>query len=214
VSKKVDALPDGKYYEFVDATKKAGRTVELEKIGKDLIEQYGEEAIQEAVPELLDLEKDAAKLGKKYTWQEVKAFFERGNKYNEKVKFLDPPKYGFHEVTIEDPSKVYPSGHIYEGKPVRYRLDSYTPGKYIVSRKATDFDKIQEATFEGYCKELVNKYKPGAKIVAVDENIRYTKLSGALKLEVPKTNEASNKLAAFKKIADKYKIEIIFEPEF
>lgn len=54
------------------------------------------------------------------------------------------------------PTKKYPKGHKFEGKPRRYRLDSWDingDGK-IVSRKATDLDKIKTRTFENYCRKI------------------------------------------------------------
>src|SRR5690606_11358641 len=99
------------------------------------------------------------------------------------------------------------------GKPVRYRLDSYSPGTDIVSRKATDFNKIQLATFEKYCLELKNKYPVGSKIVANEPDIKNTTLTGSLKIEVPKSNELSPRLSEFKAIAQKHGIELVFEPE-
>ena len=103
-----------------------------------------------------------------------------------------------------------------KGKPQRIRLDSYTHKKHIVSRKATDFDQIKPETFKSHLDELLNKYLPGAKIVAVDEKIRNLTLKGELIMEVPLSNKTSKRLKEFEKIMqeDKYKqIKLVFEKE-
>ena len=82
-------------------------------------------------------------------------------------------------------------------------MDSYNDGLEIVSRKATDFNKIQLKTFDGYCKELLKKYPVGAKIVADNIELKGKLLKGKLKIEVPKSNELSKRLQEFKEIAKK-----------
>ncbi|KXT78150.1 hypothetical protein [Streptococcus sp. DD13] len=71
----------------------------------------------------------------------------RGNRFNETVRNSD--LYDYHEV------------HLGSGK----RLDSYDPDfGEIISRKATDLDKIQEETFRGYLQEIRDKYSVGETI--------------------------------------------------
>jgi hypothetical protein len=208
VAKKVDDIPDPHFHRINDLLKKAKRTVADEKILKELIEEVGEDVMKEAAPELLDLAKGALKKKRKFDWEEVKAFFKRGNDYNKKVRDKVPPKYDFHEVTVE---VTLP-----DGKIKKYRLDSYNEGTEIVSRKATDFDNIELSTFEGYLKEMKVKYAEGSKITApkYEDLLKGKVLKGKLKLEVPKTNELSSRVKEFKELAEKkYGIEIVFEPE-
>ena len=104
---------------------------------------------------------------------------------------------------------------IIDGKVKKFRLDGYNEGVEIVSRKATDFDNIKSSTFENYCKELINKYPVGTKITAPKYGtlLEGKTLQGKYKLEVPLSNQSSGKLQDFKNIADKYNIDIVFEPE-
>ena len=122
-----------------------------------------------------------------------------------------PPKYDYHQVRVDVVVEV-------KGKEVikQYFLDSYQEGISIVSRKATDFNKIQPKTFEGYCKELLNKYPVGAKITTAKdgyESIINKTLQGTPTIEVPKINELSPRLKEFQAISDKYKIKLVFEAE-
>lgn len=127
-----------------------------------------------------------------------------------KIKELFPNPYSHHEVTIEHPTLKYK-----DGTPRRFRVDSYTPNIVIVERKATNFDKIQLKTFEGYLQSIKRKYPNGAKIVADDQTIRGSLLNGVQKIEVPKSNLNSKRLKEFQDLAnsEKYKIEIIFIDE-
>lgn len=56
----------------------------------------------------------------------------------------------------------YPANEVYleNGK----YLDSYRPGKEIVSRKQTQISKIKPETFKDYLREIRQKYKAGTKI--------------------------------------------------
>lgn len=206
VTEGIDEIADPKALRLLDEIKKADRLIPQEKLAKEILEEVGQDAFNEAADELTDIAVKRAK--KALTWDEIKAFFKRGNDYNRKVRDLEPPKYDFHEVTIEHPTLKNA-----DGTPKRFRLDSYDDGLQIVSRKATDFDNIQPSTFENYCRELTTKYAEGGKIVAQNELIRGKTLKGSFKLEVPKTNELSKSLERFKEIAKKYRVEIVFEPE-
>ncbi|HEX8577407.1 MAG TPA: hypothetical protein VF677_14040 [Flavobacterium sp.] len=199
-------IPDAKTTKFLDDFKKADRHVDTDKALKEITEEVGGEGILESIDEIKDLTKFAEKQKNKFTWKELKAFFERGNNFNKKVRDKIPIKYDFHEVTVEQ---------VVNGKVKKYRLDSYNEGLEIVSRKATDFEKIQSSTFEKYLKELVKKYPEGAKITApkFGNQLKNKVLKGELKIEVPETNKISSRLEEFKKLAEKYKVEIVFEPE-
>ncbi len=56
----------------------------------------------------------------------------------------------------------YPANEVYleNGK----YLDSYRPGKEIVSRKQTQISKIKPESFKDYLREIQQKYKAGTKI--------------------------------------------------
>jgi len=142
----------------------------------------------------------------KPSWAEIQALWKRGNDFNKKVRNQVPNPYQYYEVTVE---KTLSNGSV-----KRYRLDSYNPGSDIVSRKATDFDNIQTSTFQSYISELKNKYHTGLKIVKPGTPINGQTLQGAYKLEVPKTNLTSSKLAEFQQIANNNGVEIIFIDEF
>ncbi|MFD2915233.1 hypothetical protein [Psychroserpens luteus] len=203
-------IPDAKTTKFLDDFRKADRHVDTDKALKEITEEVGGENLSDAVDELTDLAENATNKGKKYSWKEVKAFFKRGNDFNAKSK--DLRWYDNNEIWMTHPTKKYPKGHKFEGKPRRYRLDSWDingDGK-IVSRKATDLDKIKTRTFENYCREIGEKYLPGSKIANPDIG---DKLFGKYYLEIPDVNLNFSKLDEYIKIAEKYKVIIIFKPE-
>jgi len=72
------------------------------------------------------------------------------DKWNEGRKFNEDnwPRYPANEVYLEN-GKV---------------LDSYRPGKEIVSRKQTQISKIKPETFRNYLREINQKYKAGTKL--------------------------------------------------
>ena len=81
---------------------------------------------------------------------------------------------GFNEVVLES------------GK----RLDSYIPGKEIVSRKFTQLAKVSEDTAKKYIDEMVSKYSPGTAIKETARNGDAIakggkELAGEMILEVP-----------------------------
>ncbi|MGP4001327.1 WXG100 family type VII secretion target [Streptomyces sp. 8N706] len=98
--------------------------------------------------------------------QEVRDNFFRGNKFNNE----NYARYPANEV------------HLSNGK----RLDSYVPGKEIVSRKHTQMAGVDPKTARSYLDEIINKYEP-------DTIIRSNKypdldgkpLQGDMILEVP-----------------------------
>ncbi|AUS05349.1 hypothetical protein [Pseudotamlana carrageenivorans] len=135
-----------------------------------------------------------AKKGSPLSWDEVKALFKRGNDFNKKAA----TKYRYNEI------------HLGNGK----RLDSYIPGKEIVSRKATDLKNIKASTFENYLKELTTKYKKGITI----RSNKYKSGSGAIDgqtlsgdyfLEIPASNKAFYEASTtFKNLANQYGVKI------
>ena len=71
------------------------------------------------------------------------------------------------------------------------RLDSYIPGKEIVSRKFTQLGNVAVDTAKGYIDELATKYAPGTVIKNTTRNADAIaqggeKLAGEMILEVPK----------------------------
>ena len=176
--------------------------------------EYTHEMAETIIQETAEAER---RLSKKLTWPEVQALFKRGNDFNAKARTATPPWYNYHEVTIEHPTLKNA-----DGSARRFRLDSYNHGSEIVSRKATDLANIQQSTFEGYLKELVNKYPNGAKIVTPGSApvINGQLLSGNFKLEIPASNSSFGGLANYRQIASNfshngqvYNIEIVLKAE-
>ena len=108
----------------------------------------------------------------KPTWPEIQALWKRGNDFNA----IGRNVYRYNEVTLSN------------GK----RLDSYIPGKEIISRKATTLSEIQPSTFEGYLRELITKYKKGSPINAPKFGTEFNGkvLEGDYFLEIPTSNKA------------------------
>ena len=78
--------------------------------------------------------------------------------------------YLYNEVYLEAPKKAI---NLPEGSPTKHqyvRLDSYVPGKEIVSRKYTQLSEVSEETAIRYLKELSGKYAPGSVIADVPSN--------------------------------------------
>ena len=78
--------------------------------------------------------------------------------------------YPYNEVYLEAPKKAI---NLPEGSPTKHqyvRLDSYVPGKEIVSRKYTQLSEVSEETAIRYLKELSDKYAPGSIIADVPSN--------------------------------------------
>ncbi|QPH39441.1 fibronectin type III domain-containing protein [Pedobacter endophyticus] len=162
---------------------------------KEAIEKgdFDKELVEDLTNEVNDI---AVSKGRKLSWDEIKVLFKRGNDFNDKGRLV----YQFNEVNLVD------------GK----RLDSYIPGKEIVSRKATTLSKIKSETFENYLKELTMKYQKGKAI----KSLKYGKgfenkvLEGEYFLEIPTSNklffEGSQK---FKDLAKKYNVTIKYLDE-
>jgi len=152
-----------------------------------------QDLVESSSNEIKDLASNAKK---KLTWEEVRAYFKRGNDFNDKGRL----KYKYNEINLVD------------GK----RLDSYIPGKEIVSRKATTLSGIKPQTFEGYLKELVAKYEKGKAINSpkYGNDFKNDVLKGDYFLEIPTSNkmffESNNKL---KELAGKYNVSIKYLEE-
>jgi len=109
----------------------------------------------------------------KPTWPEIQALWKRGNDFNKKAL----SKYTYNEIVLEG-----------IGGKAGKRLDSYIPGKEIISRKATTLSKIQPNTFKGYLNELITKY-PVESVLNSRKLPKGTKLSGDYFLEIPLSNK-------------------------
>ncbi|MGT2910050.1 hypothetical protein ACVR0S_09695, partial [Streptococcus dentapri] len=121
----------------------------------------------------------------------------RGNRFNKTVQ--DRGTYPATEVNLEN------------GK----RLDSYDPYKgEIISRKATDLDKIQESTFRDYLSEFQEKYARGTKIRSnTNRFVDGQKLEGKYILEIPASNTDIPNIQHYKDIASEYDVTLRFTEE-
>ena len=139
-------------------------------------------------------------LGKiKPTWPELQALWKRGNNFNAKGRI----EYEYNEI------------HLADGKI----LDSYIPGKEIISRKATSLSMIKIGTFEGYLKELTTKYRKGKiirsnKYMDGPEAIDGQPLEGEYFLEIPSSNRVFYETNDdFKLLAKQYEVQIKYLDE-
>ena len=146
---------------------------------------------------------EADKIRDRLDWKEASDYYTqnspiaRGNRFNETVK--QNKLYPYSEVNLAN------------GK----RLDSYDPvAGEIISRKATDLDKIQEKTFRGYLQEIHDKYSQGTEIRSDKyESIDGTKLEGRYILEIPASNRNLPDIEKYKNIAKEYDVELRFTEE-
>ncbi|WP_421448564.1 DNRLRE domain-containing protein [Streptococcus suis] len=123
---------------------------------------------------------------------------QRGNAFNKTVQ--EAELYPFYEV------------HLANGK----RLDSYDlAAGEIISRKATDLDKIQESTFRGYLREFEQKYSVGTEIRSqkYKEQLYGKTLQGSYILEVPASNAKLPNIDYYKQIASEYDVTLRFTEE-
>ena len=121
----------------------------------------------------------------------------RGNKFNETVK--DSDIYPYHEV------------HLSNGK----RLDSYDPiSGEIISRKATDLNKISEETYKSYLSEFKDKYSVGTVIRSNKyPELDGLKLEGEYILEIPASNAKLSNIKYYEEIAEKAGVKLRFTEE-
>lgn len=119
----------------------------------------------------------------------------RGNRFNTTARST----YEYNEV------------HLANGK----RLDSYDPvAGEIISRKATDFDVIQEDTFRTYLNEIKTKYAEGTIIRSnAYRELDGQPLAGKYVLEVPASNMNAATRTRFEQIAAERGITIRYMDE-
>ena len=162
-----------------------------------------EERYQKYVQGKQKLGIEADKIRDRLDWKEASDYYTqnspiaRGNRFNETVK--QNKLYPYSEVNLVN------------GK----RLDSYDPvAGEIISRKATDLDKIQEKTFRDYLQEIHDKYSQGTEIRSDKyESIDGTKLEGRYILEIPASNRNLPDIEKYKNIAKEYDVELRFTEE-
>lgn len=96
-----------------------------------------------------------------------------GNRFND---FLNP-RYAYNEIPLTT------------GNKAPFRLDSYTPGEAIVSRKLTQLGDISVGTAKRYLDEFVRKYPAGTRIADTPKTrelgISGRPLEGEMIFEVP-----------------------------
>ena len=121
----------------------------------------------------------------------------RGNNFNKTVREADI--YDYHEIFLEN------------GK----RLDSYDPDAgEIISRKATDLDKISEETYRRYLSEFSSKYSEGIKIRSnAYPELDGQELRGQYILEIPASNANLSNIDYYEKIASEYDVILRFTEE-
>ena len=125
----------------------------------------------------------------------------RGNRFNNTVN--SARIYQYSEINLEN------------GK----RLDSYdynekTGNWEIISRKATDLDKISETQFRSYLKEIGEKYSVGTQIRTNKyREIDGTELKGIYILEIPASNQDLPNIKYFEEIAREYDVTLRYTEE-
>lgn len=142
-------------------------------------------------------------------WKEVSDYMKydsptaRGNMFNNIAQNI----YDYNELNLisnTDPSKFT-------------RLDSYVPGKMIVSRKAITLDDVvDEDVLKPYLEEMKIKYCPGTQIHSLKYSTEQvgTVLEGEMYLEIPKCNENLSNIQKYIDYAENnYGIHIIFLEE-
>jgi hypothetical protein len=111
---------------------------------------------------------------------------ERGNTFNRERE----SSYRHNEIDVESTFEedIVKKGNR-KGKPKLYRLDSYDPGRGIVSRKYPKGEVLDTERATKYIAELSDKYPPGARIADTPKNraagLAGQVLKGQPILEVP-----------------------------
>ena len=111
---------------------------------------------------------------------------ERGNTFNSERE----SSYRHNEINVESTFEedIVKKGNR-KGKPKLYRLDSYDPGRGIVSRKYPKGEALDTERATKYIAELTDKYPPGARIADTPKNraagLAGQVLKGQPILEVP-----------------------------
>ena len=84
----------------------------------------------------------------------------------------------------------------------------------IISRKATDLDKISEETYRRYLSEFSSKYSEGTKIRSnAYPELDGQELRGQYILEIPASNANLSNIDYYEKIASEYDVILRFTEE-
>ena len=84
----------------------------------------------------------------------------------------------------------------------------------IISRKATDLDKIDESTYRRYLSEFSEKYSVGTKIRSnAYPELDGLQLEGQYILEIPASNADLPNIEYYKEIASEYGVILRFTEE-
>jgi hypothetical protein len=189
---------------FLEKEAKAAKKVKVDEATKLLDEtgkKFADQALEDRYQRYIERKKSVGEEPRsRAEWKVASDFrltdspFARGNKFDKTAGSA----YDYNQVNLEDGT----------------RLDSYVPGKEIISRKATDFDRINDSTFREYLEELRDKYHPGKKIRSnTFEDIDGKTLKGKQFLEVPASNEGTANAAKFEKMAKDKGITIRYTAE-
>lgn len=114
------------------------------KDGEELVD-VAEDAAAKTTKKATKSARKATRGARREVPKEVRDKWNRGHAFNKEREPHYREKGGGNEITLEN------------GK----RVDSYVPGKEIVSRKHTQLGEVKEETGIGYVRELDNKYSPG-----------------------------------------------------
>lgn len=154
---------------------------------------FFKEVVEEAVEEIAE---ESSRKGRKLNWNELQALFKRGNDFNDKARA--ERWYPVRELNLID----------------KKRLDGYLPGREIVSRKATDLDKIQFSTFEKYVNEIAQKYPRGKRIRSnAYPELDGKTLQGDYILEIPASNQVLPDIQKYIDYARQKGVKIRFRQE-
>jgi len=145
------------------------------KVGKTLIRRRGTVSVRgaENTPEVLSGAGTVSSKEKAIP-DYIQELFDKGNQFNRDNRH----RYPYNEITVDGAKK-------------NRVVDSYIPGKEIVSRKLTQLSEIAEKTAIGYIDEIIAKYPPGTKITDGPFNPNVLKgdtLQGQMILEIPVQN--------------------------
>ena len=197
-------LSKAEQVEVIPDSAKVGRTATLDDISLKKDGTFKDSNLEEKYQKYIARKSKTNQTPKdRLGWKEASDYWSknspiaRGNNFNKKVENLQI--YPHHEV------------HLSNGK----RLDSYDPvAGEIISRKATDLDKIREDTYRGYLSEIKEKYSEGT-IIRSDKypQIDGQPLKGKYILEIPDSNKNLPDIQRFKDIATEYDVTLRFTEE-
>lgn len=200
-------VKNGEWDKIIDNLEKNGNKIDDEVKKANLLDKNGEFSdvkIESDYQKYIKRKKQKGETPRdRLDWKEQSDYWRnespiaRGNNYNKIVR--NSNIYPYHEIHLEN------------GK----RLDSYDMlAGEIISRKATDLDKISEDTFRKYLSEFKEKYSKGTKIRSnTYPQLDGMELNGQYILEIPATNAMLSDIDYYKKIAEEYDVILRFTEE-